>query len=383
MSRFASPHLSISIPDIHLNNSNNNAVSCAAKRSCPSSAVSSTSSNTANSGTNDATTTGPTAATAAAAASISDMSNKRPRSFSSSSLQSIYSPMSPISPYLSDSSTGLQSPNPNSSTAASAYAASTRVSPYEELFNQYPRYPGSSSVPYLEAPSADYYHHSQQVNTNLGNLYYNHHHQNHNHHHHQQHHPSARFAPVGPVDSSFVYNNNYGGSNTAFSIHPHPPQHHHQVLAKPTAIVRPAESIPASSSSPGTSISAQQQLLPRRSPTGSTFRCACGKMFQKLCGLKSHFKVHQASGAQLTVNADGTLEWTKANGEAVVASREEVDRCFPCEICPRTFLRKQDLRRHRSSHSEKFKRFQCENCDTTFSRSDALYRHVKSERCRM
>lgn len=112
------------------------------------------------------------------------------------------------------------------------------------------------------------------------------------------------------------------------------------------------------------------------------YRCACGKLFQKLCGLKSHIKVHQAQGARLSVNDAGELEWLTESGMPVIAKAEEVCRNHVCDICSRSFLRKQDLRRHKSTHLSVSKRFKCENCDTTFSRSDALFRHTKSMRCR-
>jgi uncharacterized Zn-finger protein len=117
-------------------------------------------------------------------------------------------------------------------------------------------------------------------------------------------------------------------------------------------------------------------------PTGaSKYRCACGKQFQKLCGLRSHIRVHQSKNAYLAYGKDG-LTWIGENGQPVIAPPTETERIFVCELCQRNFLRKQDLRRHKVSHTQSQKPFKCEHCGTAFSRSDALFRHLKAKRCR-
>ncbi|KAI9202744.1 uncharacterized protein BJ171DRAFT_513111 [Polychytrium aggregatum] len=57
------------------------------------------------------------------------------------------------------------------------------------------------------------------------------------------------------------------------------------------------------------------------------------------------------------------------------------DRPFRCPDCPKTFLRKQDLRRHAIIHDPVSPGYKCTHCGTSFTRSDALYRHVKGKRC--
>ncbi|KAI9203634.1 uncharacterized protein BJ171DRAFT_413795, partial [Polychytrium aggregatum] len=52
-------------------------------------------------------------------------------------------------------------------------------------------------------------------------------------------------------------------------------------------------------------------------------------------------------------------------------------RPFRCKDCDKTFLRKQDLRRHEIVHDPNCPGYKCSRCGTTFTRSDALFRHVK------
>lgn len=114
------------------------------------------------------------------------------------------------------------------------------------------------------------------------------------------------------------------------------------------------------------------------------FKCACSKHFQKLCGLKSHIKVHRSHGERLKYDENNVLRWYDEKGELVASSPDELARSFSCEHCKKSFLRRQDLRRHiMSSHSGTVKKLHCPNCDGTFSRSDALYRHINSNRCRV
>ncbi|KAI9202770.1 uncharacterized protein BJ171DRAFT_406526, partial [Polychytrium aggregatum] len=50
-------------------------------------------------------------------------------------------------------------------------------------------------------------------------------------------------------------------------------------------------------------------------------------------------------------------------------------RPFKCVACPKTFIRKQDLKRHSLIHDPNSAGFKCSHCGTGFTRSDALYRH--------
>ncbi|KAJ3279074.1 hypothetical protein HK104_001792 [Borealophlyctis nickersoniae] len=84
---------------------------------------------------------------------------------------------------------------------------------------------------------------------------------------------------------------------------------------------------------------------------GAKFKCECGKLFEKLVNLKAHARLHRA------------------------------ERNHICEVCQRAFMRRQDLRRHRSMHMSGFKPWECDHCHTTFTRSDALHRHIKAKRC--
>ncbi|RKO97460.1 hypothetical protein CAUPRSCDRAFT_6494 [Caulochytrium protostelioides] len=59
------------------------------------------------------------------------------------------------------------------------------------------------------------------------------------------------------------------------------------------------------------------------------------------------------------------------------------DRSFSCKRCGKSFLRRQDLKRHLVTHDDSGARYVCPYCSITFSRSDALFRHVKTRRCRV
>ncbi|KAI9203649.1 uncharacterized protein BJ171DRAFT_413426, partial [Polychytrium aggregatum] len=52
-------------------------------------------------------------------------------------------------------------------------------------------------------------------------------------------------------------------------------------------------------------------------------------------------------------------------------------RPFKCTDCSKTFLRKQDLKRHEIIHDPRSPGYRCNHCGTGFTRSDALYRHIK------
>ncbi|TPX61073.1 hypothetical protein PhCBS80983_g01352 [Powellomyces hirtus] len=86
-------------------------------------------------------------------------------------------------------------------------------------------------------------------------------------------------------------------------------------------------------------------------PANTRFKCVCGKLFEKLTSLKSHARLHRA------------------------------ERNHVCPTCSRAFVRRQDLKRHTSTHNTNFKPYECTNCTTTFTRSDALHRHLKAKRC--
>ncbi|XP_006460722.1 hypothetical protein AGABI2DRAFT_192334 [Agaricus bisporus var. bisporus H97] len=83
----------------------------------------------------------------------------------------------------------------------------------------------------------------------------------------------------------------------------------------------------------------------------------CGKVFSRLYGLRAHQRGHS------------------------------MHRPFRCTICPASFSRNHDLKRHVRLHDKKA--WRCEGCQKIFSRRDAIKRHktgsktrgVKSEIC--
>lgn len=50
---------------------------------------------------------------------------------------------------------------------------------------------------------------------------------------------------------------------------------------------------------------------------------------------------------------------------------------FECDICHKTFTRKEGLKRLQNSHDPERKKFECEICHKKFDRSDGLTRHKK------
>ncbi|KAF8444983.1 hypothetical protein L210DRAFT_3531661 [Boletus edulis BED1] len=76
----------------------------------------------------------------------------------------------------------------------------------------------------------------------------------------------------------------------------------------------------------------------------------CRKIFAKLYSLRAHQRVHA------------------------------VHRSFRCVVCPASFARNHDLKRHAKLHEKKA--WQCAGCDKMFSRRDAIKRHKNSSAAR-
>ncbi|KAK8140572.1 hypothetical protein PG984_000638 [Apiospora sp. TS-2023a] len=56
------------------------------------------------------------------------------------------------------------------------------------------------------------------------------------------------------------------------------------------------------------------------------------------------------------------------------------ERPFKCDVCPQSFNRNHDLKRHKRIHLA-VKPFPCDHCDKSFSRKDALKRHTLVKGC--
>ncbi|RKO97769.1 hypothetical protein CAUPRSCDRAFT_6004 [Caulochytrium protostelioides] len=110
-------------------------------------------------------------------------------------------------------------------------------------------------------------------------------------------------------------------------------------------------------------------------PHEPRFRCFCGKQFHKLCGYRSHARSHSGQ--------HGVGALTSAENAHSHHGTANVTPSLPCHRCGKSFLRRQDLKRHIATHDASGARYICPYCSVMFSRSDALFRHVKTRRCRM
>ncbi|EGF79557.1 hypothetical protein BATDEDRAFT_12478, partial [Batrachochytrium dendrobatidis JAM81] len=54
---------------------------------------------------------------------------------------------------------------------------------------------------------------------------------------------------------------------------------------------------------------------------------------------------------------------------------------FKCDMCPSTFSRNHDLKRHIRIHLG-IRPYKCERCDKSFTRMDALHRHTAVRGCK-
>ncbi|KAJ1558350.1 hypothetical protein HK096_001991 [Nowakowskiella sp. JEL0078] len=111
------------------------------------------------------------------------------------------------------------------------------------------------------------------------------------------------------------------------------------------------------------------------------FKCRfCNELFPIVTNLRSHVqKVHSdiflRELAKCKKKADITIEHSGK------PSKRSLKKGHACEHCQKSFMRKQDLKRHLITHIDGLKPYVCDVCQVTFTRSDALNRHVKSQRC--
>ena len=61
-------------------------------------------------------------------------------------------------------------------------------------------------------------------------------------------------------------------------------------------------------------------------------------------------------------------------------TRDMSTNLFKCDICSKTFTRKNNLKRHYLSHNPNRELFQCHKCHKHFNRSDSVVRHVCGEK---
>ncbi|KAJ1565433.1 hypothetical protein HK096_002816 [Nowakowskiella sp. JEL0078] len=114
------------------------------------------------------------------------------------------------------------------------------------------------------------------------------------------------------------------------------------------------------------------------------FKCRfCSELFPIVTNLRSHVqKVHSdifsRELAKCKKRASTLPATEELNGKPAKRSSK---KGHACEHCQKSFLRKQDLKRHSITHIDGLKPYVCDVCQVTFTRSDALNRHVKSQRC--
>ncbi|KAI8808005.1 hypothetical protein BJ742DRAFT_654903, partial [Cladochytrium replicatum] len=93
----------------------------------------------------------------------------------------------------------------------------------------------------------------------------------------------------------------------------------------------------------------------------------CGRAFPKLPMLQSHMATHSGS-----VPTASQVVHSPSDGGGSGKTKP-----FKCEICPQTFSRSHDLKRHNYIHTQE-KPYVCLRCGKGFSRRDALRRHERS-----
>ncbi|KAJ3155933.1 hypothetical protein HDU89_005495 [Geranomyces variabilis] len=117
---------------------------------------------------------------------------------------------------------------------------------------------------------------------------------------------------------------------------------------------------------------APQQQLHRQAQQTDILPCVhCPKVFSSYSQLAAHVQTHSTGGG-------GGISGG-AGGVGVGGQPPHKSKPYHCTMCPQTFSRSHDLKRHYYIHTQE-KPYRCKRCSKGFSRRDALKRHEKSVR---
>ncbi|KAJ3158167.1 hypothetical protein HDU86_003120 [Geranomyces michiganensis] len=120
---------------------------------------------------------------------------------------------------------------------------------------------------------------------------------------------------------------------------------------------------------------------PRQSPQTEILPCAhCAKVFTSYSQLAAHVLTHTngGPGGGGGGGGGGNISSSGGGGGGGGGSGPK-SKPYHCTMCPQTFSRSHDLKRHYYIHTQE-KPYRCKRCLKGFSRRDALKRHEKSVR---
>lgn len=152
----------------------------------------------------------------------------------------------------------------------------------------------------------------------------------------------------------------------------------HDLMPQSAALMAPSQSSPTISTSRTVAIAETKKKgkMKKSSSDDKLHYCReCDKTFSGMCYLTQHNKNTHAGSKPYKCKCGKRYHTSKEREEHELKHNGE--KPFKCQICPKSFNHKTDLRRHMCLHSGS-KPFACPKCDKGFIRKDHMVKHMET-----